>query len=671
MRGGPTQPQLTSRSSAGGGIPPPSLSQREPSDPFEPTPVSQILERQQQKAALRTAQPPAHPTHMTSTASSSSSGGRPHHPGRPVSYSAGPGQRSPSSATSSSTIPVSNVRSGVSVDQAARERDTKKQKERFLIFTRVLMKYLEQKDPELHKRVRAIIKDCADRNKRHEPGYESVTTSMRSRLREVVSDAYWKRAEVYLNHFLQQRAKQNQLKQQQQGLPPSSTSGMVSSSSNVAQEAAARQKAELERMRQQMQDRQAGPRPTGSSASMRSDGPKTIAGLRQDIANQRKVLVSGASGGSASAVLPGGGAVKPVLTGKGAGKGKSARTSSKTSAKGTLQRKPSTMSEASKAAMIESTQIVREYSNLVEVLEHVGGDDFDWTMSGLLMEPDFYKELGNHHKQVLYCGNPSLKAQPVHRRAFPLAGWSGRNVLSSRVVWARIRLSEVKRDATKSKNIVVGNGLLQLPLPKQKQDDASEAAASMIKETLSNAWHNEEQAEEDATLAALSEGFEIYLRRVLDKAIHCARRRENLDGVRLWHQQESEKTKPILPVRLGEDMSDQVSLAISGAALTCQQMEEALGRQASSQVSLESALDEKSLTNAVSLSEVALRPSIANAVQDASQESKRQLDALGSDGYPLGRVAKKARLRVSDFQLGMQMGLRQNRAETMSGSFAF
>ena len=75
------------------------------------------------------------------------------------------------------------------------EREMKKQKERFLIFTRVLLKYLENKDPALHGSVKAIIKDCAERNKRGERGYESVTASMRARLKEVVNEQYWSRAE--------------------------------------------------------------------------------------------------------------------------------------------------------------------------------------------------------------------------------------------------------------------------------------------------------------------------------------------------------------------------------------------------------------------------------------------------------------------------------------------
>jgi len=97
--------------------------------------------------------------------------------------------------------------SGNPKDQVARVREMKKQKERFLIFTHVLLKYLETKNPPLHAEVKNIIKDCAERNKRQERGYESVTRSMRTRLKEVVDEKYWKRAEQYLEHFLKQKGK--------------------------------------------------------------------------------------------------------------------------------------------------------------------------------------------------------------------------------------------------------------------------------------------------------------------------------------------------------------------------------------------------------------------------------------------------------------------------------
>jgi len=82
---------------------------------------------------------------------------------------------------------------------------TKTEKEQFLMFTRVLMKYLEQKDPDMHARAKAVIRECAEKNKRKEKGYESVTLAMQSRLKQTVGTSYWERAGDYLQHFLKQK----------------------------------------------------------------------------------------------------------------------------------------------------------------------------------------------------------------------------------------------------------------------------------------------------------------------------------------------------------------------------------------------------------------------------------------------------------------------------------
>lgn len=83
------------------------------------------------------------------------------------------------------------------------QEQVKKAKERFLLFTRVLVKYLEHKDPPLHARVKEIVTDCSERHERGE--YKSLTSVLHKRLKEVVSDAYWKRAEVYMKRFLKER----------------------------------------------------------------------------------------------------------------------------------------------------------------------------------------------------------------------------------------------------------------------------------------------------------------------------------------------------------------------------------------------------------------------------------------------------------------------------------
>jgi hypothetical protein len=63
--------------------------------------------------------------------------------------------------------------------RASMEPGLKKEKEKFLIFIRVLIKYLEQNDPLLHLEVKAIVKECTQRSRNREPGYESVTGKYR------------------------------------------------------------------------------------------------------------------------------------------------------------------------------------------------------------------------------------------------------------------------------------------------------------------------------------------------------------------------------------------------------------------------------------------------------------------------------------------------------------
>lgn len=99
------------------------------------------------------------------------------------------------------TVPTDGRGSSVS----DRQLELKKRNETFLLFTRVLLKYLEKKDPAVHQKSKLIVKDCAERKKRGERGYESVTEAMRTRLKQVVAQAYWQRAEAYLRQLLEKK----------------------------------------------------------------------------------------------------------------------------------------------------------------------------------------------------------------------------------------------------------------------------------------------------------------------------------------------------------------------------------------------------------------------------------------------------------------------------------
>ncbi|CAB9500107.1 expressed unknown protein [Seminavis robusta] len=82
------------------------------------------------------------------------------------------------------------------------DRKVQQQKERFRLFTRVLLTYLKSKDPEMALEVKVIIRDCKARNVRKEKGFESVTASMRLRIKELVGEAHWRRAEHHLARYL-------------------------------------------------------------------------------------------------------------------------------------------------------------------------------------------------------------------------------------------------------------------------------------------------------------------------------------------------------------------------------------------------------------------------------------------------------------------------------------
>ena len=88
----------------------------------------------------------------------------------------------------------------------------RKQKETFIAFLRILLKYLEQKDKTLHAKAKAVIKDCAEQNASGMPGYESVAVAMQRRLKDLVGKAYWKKAQEFL--VLQVKMRQQYLAQE-------------------------------------------------------------------------------------------------------------------------------------------------------------------------------------------------------------------------------------------------------------------------------------------------------------------------------------------------------------------------------------------------------------------------------------------------------------------------
>ena len=54
----------------------------------------------------------------------------------------------------------------------------------------------------MHIKAKATIKECYEKKKSGDPAFRSLTSSMKMRLRQLVGEAYWKKANDYLDHFL-------------------------------------------------------------------------------------------------------------------------------------------------------------------------------------------------------------------------------------------------------------------------------------------------------------------------------------------------------------------------------------------------------------------------------------------------------------------------------------
>ncbi len=316
-------------------------------------------------------------------------------------------------------------------------------------------------------------------------------------------------------------------------------------------------------------------------------------------------------------------------------------------------------------------------------------------------------------------------------------GWSQTNVVSARAAWSRIRLKEVnqKRSEAASSAPIVGDGLLSLPTavpvePEQPPEvekppvpaptpnapvastlstpatptatpstpgAETESSPKPAVPVIENSWVNDETAEQDKALALLSEGCQIYLKGVLQKAVQCARQRQNLDGIRLWHQQyafskgissvtssalskESKKNadkskKPPLALRLGCDVSRQVAQAQGNAALTVKRMEEALDRQTGIPMRVRE-LNQDTMLEATSMGDLSWRPLLKKGAEKADIQAKRSFEVYGgseSKDPPLGRVPKKANLMVEDFVMGAELTLEgpYHKAYTASSFLSF
>ena len=82
------------------------------------------------------------------------------------------------------------------------------EKKRLMDFTRILMKYLETMNPDLFEKAKKVIVKSCEQHLNDEIGYS--VCDFKQRLREIVGECYWTRAEEYHKRMLTLQRKEQQ-----------------------------------------------------------------------------------------------------------------------------------------------------------------------------------------------------------------------------------------------------------------------------------------------------------------------------------------------------------------------------------------------------------------------------------------------------------------------------
>jgi hypothetical protein len=78
------------------------------------------------------------------------------------------------------------------------DKMTTDQKRLFIVFTKVLLRYLQKKDPVAYLLARQTIREAVDHERRSTASNTCPVSRMKRRLEVLVSKEHWKKAEDYL-----------------------------------------------------------------------------------------------------------------------------------------------------------------------------------------------------------------------------------------------------------------------------------------------------------------------------------------------------------------------------------------------------------------------------------------------------------------------------------------
>jgi hypothetical protein len=105
-------------------------------------------------------------------------------------------------------IPSAEVSSAQSPPQVPSNKNqhTAFQKRRFLLFIKILFKTLEQASEfDTRDKARDIVTDCTRRNRLGDPAFTPLIDVVDQRLRRHVGEAHWRRAHLYMQHYMMTR----------------------------------------------------------------------------------------------------------------------------------------------------------------------------------------------------------------------------------------------------------------------------------------------------------------------------------------------------------------------------------------------------------------------------------------------------------------------------------
>ncbi|CAJ1967214.1 unnamed protein product [Cylindrotheca closterium] len=555
-------------------------------DPYAPAPYANMQSREQPRQTSM-------PSHTSRPSSSSSyPSAQPVNPSAPVQ-----------SSHSSSGRPPQQLSAQEQAAQATRR------KRQYTLFTQVLLKRLEKENPSMHRAAKATIQECAIRNKKKQPGYESLTNALMPRLKELVGKPFWNTTQKVLHNHLAKHKSSEAIKQQQQ------------------QKAAQQQKLESQNQQQRQREAQVHAQRQAQLRQQQQQqaAQPNLSRLQQEVTNRKTEINRAAPTSSAAAA-------KLTSTQK---KQALAKQRGRVTSPSPASRKPGTPAAATTLPPTKVEEPPKEYNELMQMVDQAVSYDYK-TAGTLLKASKTDLHVDDEQKRLLY-GDVKPKLPPPRTQG-PRPGWDKTNVLSARAAWARVRLPEQPEAAP---------GVpMTRPSAARGQNDTS--------------WAHEQKAEQDEVLALLSEASQHYLKDILRKAVHCSRQRQNVDGIRLWHQQHVSavhgKEAP-LSLRLGCDVSRQVAQVAGNAALTCKRMEEALERKSGVPASAR-ILKEATLQEATSMGDLALKPQLGRGPANAELQARRSFEEYGgkhASEPPLGRVPKKAKVEIVDLVHGQTL----------------